>query len=62
MSISKVFMICDAYESGVGHGFGGNNKGNPYPTGTDDYEAYGYGYERGLENKREMEEEEKKKS
>lgn len=40
-----VFTICNAYESGVGHG--GDNLPNPYPEGTDHYVAYDEGKKHG---------------
>lgn len=47
MPISKVFMICVAYEQGVGKGQDGSKDRNPYAPGTDCHEAWGYGYEEG---------------
>jgi len=49
MCISKVYIICNAYESGVGHGLQGDNLPNPYDPLSDEYEAYDIGYKEGLE-------------
>lgn len=60
--ITKVFMICNAYESGYGHGFnedGKDGKDGGYFTAPDLNEAYRYGYEQGLENKEEIKEAER---
>lgn len=47
--ISEVFMICDAYESGMGHGLQRDGLPNPYtPLGTL-WEAYAIGYDLGSE-------------
>lgn len=45
--ITKVFRICDAYESGIGTGLDGCNLRNPYIEGTDEYEAWDIGYTEG---------------
>lgn len=55
MGISKVYMICNAYESGVGHGFKMDGLINPHREGTDEYEAYDIGYEAGVEQRKEKE-------
>lgn len=49
MSISKVFMICNAYESGVGHGLQDDKLCNPFPKDTDEHEAYDIGVEEGFD-------------
>jgi len=54
--ISRVFMICDAYEAGYGKGLDKRECGNPYKEGTESHEAWtiGYtlGYKRSLEAER----------
>lgn len=54
--ISRVFMICDAYEAGYGKGLDKRECGNPFLEGTDTKEAWtiGYtlGYKRALESER----------
>jgi hypothetical protein len=53
---SKIFMICDAYESGFGHGLqedGHNGLDNPYGD-PDHNEAYQIGYQAGLERRHEQ--------
>jgi len=47
-SISDVFMICNAYESGVGHGFLDDQLINPFIPFSIEHEAYGYGVAEGL--------------
>jgi hypothetical protein len=47
-------MICNAYESGVGHGFQHDRLPNPFREGTDECEAYDIGYGEGLEQKGEI--------
>lgn len=42
-----VFRICDAYESGIGHGLKRDGLCNPYPPESDDFRAYDIGYEEG---------------
>lgn len=42
-----VFRICDAYESGIGHGLKRDGLYNPYPPASDDFRAYEIGYEEG---------------
>ena len=44
---TKIYMICVAYESGVGHGMRKNGYKNPYRAGTEEHEAWGYGYKEG---------------
>jgi adenylosuccinate synthase len=51
MAITKVFMICCAYESGVGHGFEMDGLPNPYLPNTDEHEAYEYGYSEGIDKR-----------
>lgn len=48
---SKVFMICDAYESGFGHGLqdDGHDNGADLFTDPELAEAYTLGYQNGLE-------------
>ena len=42
--VSKVYTICNAYESGYGHGLDGKDDYcNPYREGTDEHEAYSIG-------------------
>lgn len=56
--VSEVFMICDAYESGVGKGLEGREEFRkaPYKEGTPEAEAYETGYEFGeLKRKRRIE-------
>lgn len=43
----QVLFICIAYESGFGHGAENRNLGNPYGEGTDEFDAYAYGWEQG---------------
>ena len=47
--ISRVFMICDAYESGIGHGLeeDGFSRGEDYYDDPELAEAYTIGYEEG---------------
>lgn len=45
--ITPVFIICNAYESGIGHGLQRDQAANPYTPGTAEYEAYDIGYEQG---------------
>ena len=52
MTISTVFMICDAYESGVGHGRERSGPGMTAMYGNYDHqEAYEIGYRFGQEGK-----------
>jgi len=46
--ISEVFMVCDAYESGVGKGLRASKHANPWKEGTEEQEAYKIGYEFGM--------------
>lgn len=49
MSVSNVFIICEAYESGVGKGAANSKfKEGIFVKGTDEQEAYTLGYEFGL--------------
>jgi hypothetical protein len=50
--VSKVFMICDAYESGYGHGLANDGLDlSKTPHGNPEHgEAYQLGYEKGQEN------------
>lgn len=50
-AITKVFMICVAYEQGVGKGHDGSADHNAYEPGTDEHEAWQHGYEEGLRQK-----------
>lgn len=45
----EVFSICVAYEQGVGKGRSGRcaKKDNPYCAGTDEHEAWNYGWQEG---------------
>ena len=52
--VSDVYIICMAYESGVGHGFQNDNLINPYKEGTDPYEAYEYGVAEGNSQREEL--------
>jgi len=45
--LTKVFSICDAYESGYGHGIKQDNLHSPYEHDTEETEAYGVGYRTG---------------
>ena len=50
--VSKVYMICNAYESGYGHGLDGKDDYcNPYKEGTEEYEAYAIGRDQGAERR-----------
>lgn len=51
MTISNVFMICNAYESGYGHGWEQDKLCNPFSPGTDEHEAYSIGYHEGFGEK-----------
>lgn len=46
---SKVFMICTAYESGIGQGLQGRTLTNPYASGTDEHEAWEIGHKLGMQ-------------
>ena len=52
--ISKVYQICDAYESGYGKGYNFDNGVNPY-SADELREAYDIGYKKGEENRKEFE-------
>ena len=53
---TEVFMICDAYESGMGKGLDGSkHKTSPFEKGSDLEEAYTIGYELGDRRRRERE-------
>jgi hypothetical protein len=45
--VSKVYMICNAYESGIGHGLKQDGVCNPYFAGSDEREAWQTGYDEG---------------
>lgn len=49
--VSEVYMICHAYEAGVGKGRDGSPDRNPYPNdggiNSKCHEAWGYGYAEG---------------
>lgn len=45
--MDRVLLICDAYESGMGHGLGKRDLGNPYAPGTDGHRAYKLGQDEG---------------
>jgi hypothetical protein len=45
--ITPVFELCNAYESGIGHGLQKDDAVNPYPPRTQNAEAYQIGYEEG---------------
>lgn len=47
MKISRIFIICNAYESGYGHGTQLDGLPNPYTEGSEEHEAYSIGYESG---------------
>lgn len=50
--VSKVYMICNAYESGYGHGLDGKDDYcNPYREGTDEHEAYAIGRAEGAKRR-----------
>ena len=53
MHISKVFMICNAYESGVGHGHQMDGLANPFDSkiSPECHEAYEIGYQFGVNSK-----------
>lgn len=46
-TITPVFVICNAYESGFGHGLEDDKLVNPYTEGTNEREAYDIGYDEG---------------
>lgn len=45
--ITRVFIICNAYESGYGHGLERDELPNPYSEGSEEHEAYAIGYNAG---------------
>lgn len=49
MTVSRVFEICNAYESGYGHGVNLDGKNGDYFTDPDLNEAYKIGYDKGSE-------------
>lgn len=49
MTISEVFMICDAYENGIGQGLEGSQYLNPYDSISKLHEAYKIGFDLGVE-------------
>ena len=50
--VSKVYMICNAYESGYGHGLDGKDDYcNPYREGIDEHEAYAIGRTEGAKRR-----------
>ena len=51
MPISRVYMICNAYESGYGHGHNMDGLVNPYKKDSELYEAYNIGVAAGTEAK-----------
>ena len=57
MPISKVYMICNAYESGFGHGYKMDELHNPHPVDSDEHEAYAIGYDEGVKRRRESQQE-----
>lgn len=59
MLIDNVFSICNAYESGYGHGYDKRGLPNPWETGSDEYLAWGYGYDT-ASRKRDLHEHNKK--
>lgn len=51
MAISQVMIICNAYESGYGHGYRNDGLPNPHPEGSDEREAYDIGYNAGWQER-----------
>jgi len=54
---TKVYMICFAYEQGVGTGQSSRSNPsyykksmNPYKVGSDEHEAWGYGFDSGADH------------
>jgi hypothetical protein len=43
-TITRVVILCNAYESGFGHGLQGDGLPNPYTRGSEEWEAYQEGY------------------
>lgn len=52
--VTRVYRICNAYESGVGKGWQGEPD-NPRMEGTEEYEAWDIGFEAGQEQRRKAE-------
>jgi hypothetical protein len=50
--ITEVFEICNAYESGFGHGYQLDNLINPFKKDSKLYEAYDIGYKEGEERRK----------
>lgn len=51
MPVSKIFEICNAYESGYGHGYQHDGKQGDFFSDPDLNEAYNIGYAAGLEQR-----------
>jgi len=49
MPISKIYMICNAYESGFGHGVNNDGLTGDYYADPEHNEAYKIGYDAGVE-------------
>lgn len=47
--ITEVYMICNAYESGIGHGLQRDGVCNPKNPGSKEYEAWKIGYAEGID-------------
>lgn len=47
--VSRVFEICNAYESGYGHGYQKDGKDGKYYSDHELNEAYGIGYKAGFD-------------
>lgn len=47
--VSKVYMICFAYEQGMGSGLQRNGVSNPYKPSSEEHEAWAIGYSEGAE-------------
>jgi hypothetical protein len=47
--VSRVYMICNAYEHGVGRGMKRRAEDNPFVPGGEEAEAYRIGWEFGME-------------
>jgi hypothetical protein len=47
MKRDDIIILCDAYESGYGRGVNNRDYFNPYNKGSDDWEAWDYGYSEG---------------
>jgi hypothetical protein len=50
MAISKVYQICNAYESGYGHGYNNDGKDDDYYSDSELNEAYKIGYRAGYDD------------